>query len=582
MSILASICRLLAWPADGWGLRARLLVPIVLLLLAVGGLLLALISTDDLTRMLDERDVVVGLSMLALAVGMLMTGLLARSIARPLQMVVAATQDMAKGNYRRRVRPSGIRELDALANAVNHLGEQLEIQHAELIRQAFEDPLTKLPNRAVFMDRLEQALASRAQSGGDMAVLFLDLDDFKVVNDSLGHKAGDQLLSVVGARLAGSVRPRDTVARLGGDEFTVLIEGIADPSEATRTAARIAEHLEEPIRVEGREVFVNPSIGIAVSGPQHAGPHDLLRDADLAMYEAKRRGKGRHVMFDPSMNTRAWERLELEAELRRAIEQGELVVHYQPVVHFQSERICEVEALVRWLHPERGLIPPGDFIPLAEETGLIVQLGRWVLEGACRQTRAWQLAYPSQTPLVVSVNLSARQLQDPSLLADIWSILRRTDFDPRHLKLEITESVALDDFDATVMVLEQVAKMGIRLAIDDFGTGYSALGYLKRFPVDTLKIDRSFVSGLGRSLDDTAIVRAVVAFAKTLGLSVTAEGIETAAQLGQLRSLKCERGQGCYFSKPLPAADLDALIAARPAPATPGQLATTVAAAVGV
>ena len=420
----------------------------------------------------------------------------------------------------------------------------------QLARQAFRDPLTSLPNRALFMDRLSHALTRTERRGEQLAVLFLDLDRFKVVNDSLGHGVGDQLLIGVSQRLAACLRPEDTIARLGGDEFAILLEDVKDDKGPTSVADRLTGELQQPFVVEGREVVITVSIGIAMSTARRMTPEDILRDADLAMYHAKGKGKARYEVFDKSMNAPAKERMDLELDLRNAVARGEFILHYQPVVELPTGRITEVEALVRWKHPQRGLLFPADFVGLSEETGLIVPLGRWVLHEACRQTRQWQLAAPA-TKLAISVNLSARQLQQPGLVDEIGAVLRETRLDPGALRLEITETVVMHDAPITLAKLEALKALGVQLAIDDFGTGYSSLGYLKRFPVDTLKIDRSFVKGIGRDVEDSAIVRAVITVAKSLGLSVTAEGIETADQLDQLRTLGCDHGQGYFFAKPM-------------------------------
>ncbi|MGH2366569.1 MAG: putative bifunctional diguanylate cyclase/phosphodiesterase [Chloroflexota bacterium] len=435
----------------------------------------------------------------------------------------------------------------------------------ELAQLAFHDPLSGLPNRALFLDRLERALARAERHHRPVAVLFLDVDNFKVVNDSLGHGVGDQLLVTVAERIQTCLRAEDTAARLGGDEFTVLLEDVTAGHEAEAVAERIAATLQVPIVLQGREVVVTASIGIAFSAPGRDRPDGLLRHADLAMYRAKTAGKARWAVFDQSMNDAAVERLELETDLRRALDREEFRVYYQPITHLGSRRITEVEALVRWEHPQRGLVSPAQFIPVAEETGLIVPLGQWVLEEACRQTRIWHRecpAQPGEAPLTVSVNLSARQFQHPELVEDIARVLDETGIDSRSLKLEITESVVMANADAAVLTLHRLKDLGVQLAIDDFGTGYSSLSYLKRFPVDTLKIDRSFVDRLGQNPQDTAIVQSVVALAKTLRLSLTAEGVETAEQLGHLQELGCDRGQGYYFARPLPAVQVVTLLAA--------------------
>jgi diguanylate cyclase (GGDEF)-like protein/PAS domain S-box-containing protein len=432
----------------------------------------------------------------------------------------------------------------------------------ELARQAFHDGLTQLSNRVLFMDRLAHALARTSRRDERVAVLFVDLDRFKVVNDSLGHGVGDQLLVEVGRRLQGCLRPEDTIARLGGDEFGILLEDVTGPSAATQVAERIAAQLEAPVLLEGREVFVTASVGIALSAPGRARPEEVLRDADLAMYNAKGKGKARYEVFEGTMTAPAIQRLDLEIDLRSAIARQEFRTYYQPIVSLETGRIVEVEALIRWQHRHRGLLLPEAFIELAEETGLIVPVGRWVVAEVCRQACLWHHDYPGDPPLVVSVNLSARQFQQPDLIHEIAEALRESGLDPENLTLEITESVVMHDAPSTLAKLRALKDLGIKLAIDDFGTGYSSLGYLKRFPVDTLKIDRSFVTGIGRDPEDLAIVRAVVTVAKSLHLSVTAEGIESAEQVAQLRALGCDRGQGFYFARPLSEDSMGALLAA--------------------
>jgi diguanylate cyclase (GGDEF)-like protein len=437
----------------------------------------------------------------------------------------------------------------------------------ELTRLAFHDPLTNLANRSLFIDRLQHALDRASRQESKIAVMFLDLDNFKVVNDSLGHKAGDQLLAHVSQRLVGCLRTADTAARLGGDEFTVLLEDLSSSEDVLAVADRIAEQLNAAFQLEGREVFVTASVGIAISTGDDDTAESLIRTADLAMYQAKTSGKARYAVFDPEMNDRAWQRLEIETDLRRALDRGEFVLHYQPIVDLASGRIEELEALIRWQHPKRGIVPPNAFIPIAEETGLIVPIGRWVLEQACEQLRAW-----GNDDLVVSVNLAARQFQDPQLLSEVGRVLTQTGIAPRQLKLEITESAAMHDAAATETTLRQLKALGVGLAIDDFGTGYSALSYLKRFSVDTLKVDRSFVNGIGHNIDDTAIVSAIVALARTMGLEVTAEGVETADQREHLRVLGCNRGQGYYFARPRDRAEVSDLLDRCVLPAEPDAL----------
>ena len=459
--------------------------------------------------------------------------------------------------------------IEQQTDEINQFPKRLD----QLARQAFRDSLTSMPNRALFMDRLSHALTRTERRGEQLAVLFLDLDRFKVVNDSLGHSVGDQLLVGVSQRLAACLRPEDTIARLGGDEFAILLEDVKDDRAPTSVADRLTAELQQPFKVEGREVIITVSIGIAMSTAKRMTPEDILRDADLAMYHAKGKGKARYEVFDKSMNAPAQERMDLELDLRNAVTRGEFILHYQPVVELPSGRITEVEALVRWKHPQRGLLFPADFVGLSEETGLIVPLGRWVLHEACRQTRQWQLASPD-TNLAISVNISARQLQQPGLVEEIAAVLRETRLDAAALRLEITETVVMHDAPTTLAKLEALKALGVQLAIDDFGTGYSSLGYLKRFPVDTLKIDRSFVKGIGDDVEDSAIVRAVITVAKSLNLSVTAEGIETAEQLDHLRALGCDHGQGYFFAKPMASDRVPALLLATspwgPAAATNG------------
>jgi diguanylate cyclase (GGDEF)-like protein/PAS domain S-box-containing protein len=428
---------------------------------------------------------------------------------------------------------------------------------------AFHDPLTELPNRALFTDRLEHALSLANRRLRLVSVLFLDLDNFKVVNDSLGHEAGDALLVAVGERLRARVRPEDTVARFGGDEFAVLLEDVMAASDATRAAERILEVLREPFAVKGREVSITPSVGIVLATSSRERSEDLLRKADIAMYEAKGKGKARYEVFDPSTNARALERLELENDLRRALERGELRVHYQPKVLVSTGEIVGTEALVRWEHPERGLLPPAKFVPLAEETGLIVPLGRWLLTEACRQTREWQELYPSDPPLVVCVNVSGRQLRHPELAKDVGRVIQETGLEPGRLDLEITESILIEDEMANLAMLDELKHLGVKLIIDDFGTGYSSLSYLKRLPADFLKIDRSFVEGLGKDSKDEGIVSAVIDLARVLGMEEIAEGVENAEQAACLLELGCRFAQGYLYSKPLPAEGIGALLEKR-------------------
>ena len=435
----------------------------------------------------------------------------------------------------------------------------------QLFHDALHDALTGLPNRALFMDRLEHELKrTKTQSNYLFAVLFLDLDRFKVVNDSMGHLVGDKLLVEIARRLENCVRPTDTVARLGGDEFTILLENISDVEIATRVAEKIYQSLTIPFSLENYELFTTASIGIALSSHGYDKPEDILRDADLTMYSAKERGKARYEVFDRSMHTRAIERLHLENDLRRGIEREEFAVYYQPITSLSTGRISGFEALARWHHPERGFVSPGEFIPVAEETGLIIPLGNWLLEEACRQLRTWELKYPEHPPIKISVNLSGKQLRESSLIEQIDRVLTKTQLSPLRLKLEITESVLMENLEAVTQTLLKLRERKIQLSIDDFGTGYSSLSYLHRFPVDTLKIDRSFVNEIRSGQENSAIVKAIVTLAHMLNMDVIAEGIETTAQLAQLKLLKCEHGQGYFFSKPLSTEEAEALIASSP------------------
>ncbi len=418
--------------------------------------------------------------------------------------------------------------------------------------QAFHDALTGLPNRIMLMAGLEQALERAEQGSGEVAVLFVDLDNFKLVNDSLGHGAGDEALVEVARRLLECVGARGVAARFGGDEFVILLEDVEGEAEATEVARRIVGALEASFQLGNKEVFFSVSIG-AVVGPA-PGLQDapgLLRAADVALHRAKVTEAG-YAVFDSAMNVRALERLDLEADLRRAVDRGEFVLYYQPKVELATGRIIGAEALVRWHSPERGMVAPAKFIPVAEEMGLIHPIGGWVLHEACLQARRWQGHSASGSRPSVSVNLSTAQLKHPHLVSEVARVIEETGIDPGSLILEITESMLMEDAEGGVETLCGLKALGLRVAVDDFGTGYSSLAYLKRFPIDTLKIDRAFVDGLSREPGDTAIVRAIMALARALGLEVVAEGIETAEQMGMLQELGCDYGQGYYFARPLP------------------------------
>jgi diguanylate cyclase (GGDEF)-like protein/PAS domain S-box-containing protein len=453
---------------------------------------------------------------------------------------------------------------DALASIGTQLGQVIfrKRMEAEMVYHALHDPLTSLPNRMLFLDRLAHAMARLDRTAKPLALLFVDVDDFKEVNDLLGHDAGDELLVTLAQRVRSVLRPGDTVARLGGDEFTVLCEGVSGEAEAVMIAERIAEAMHAPFELKDVQRHVTVSIGIALTGDDELVPDALIRDADVAMYRAKQEGGGRHVMFDEPLRVQVRGRRNRERALKRAIDLGQLRLLYQPGVSLRGASIEGVEALVRWQHPERGLVTPEEIIPIAEETGLIVPLGQWVLEHACAQAARWREALPTHRPVPLWVNLSSRQLLDGSLPRQVEQVLSRTGLDPASLCLEVTETVLLDDIDAAIRELHALRALGVCLAIDDFGTGYSALGYLRSFPIVNLKLDRSFVGGLGQDPQATAIVRGVVSLAHSLGLTVVAEGIETETQLEHLRQVECDWGQGFLFARPQTADDLQQMLAA--------------------
>jgi diguanylate cyclase (GGDEF)-like protein len=440
---------------------------------------------------------------------------------------------------------------------------QRKAAEEQLLHDAYHDALTGLPNRALFTDRLGRAIVRRKRNPDyRFAVLFLDLDGFKVINDSLGHMAGDQLLVAVGRRLSACIREEDTVARLGGDEFAILIHDIVDGREAIYCANRIQKDLGVAIPIAGHDVFTTASVGIALSTLAYERPVELLRDADTAMYRAKALGTSRHVVFDRDMHTSVVARLRLETDLRRALERQEFQVVYQPIIELDTGRIGGFEALVRWNHPERGLVSPAEFIPAAEETGLIIPIDLWVLREACRQLRAWSEAYRHAPPLVISANLSSKHFAQSDFIEQLDAILRETGLDPHSLRLEITESVILGSTESAIATLRQIQARGVSLSMDDFGTGYSSLSYLHKFPFNVLKIDRSFISRVGPAGENAEIVATIVALAHNLGMGVVAEGVETVEQFAQLRQLNCRYGQGFYFSRPVNPCQIETLLAA--------------------
>jgi diguanylate cyclase (GGDEF)-like protein len=424
--------------------------------------------------------------------------------------------------------------------------------------QSLRDALTRLPNRKLFKDRLDHALARSHRQPGVIAVLFIDLDDFKNVNDTMGHAAGDQLLTTVGERVRACIRPADTAARLGGDEFAVLVEDLNNPADATRVASRVLAGLAVPVALRGKDVPVRASIGIAI-GSKDVSADDLLRNADVAMYQAKREAKGSYAIFESSMHVAVVDRLNLEGELDRALANEELVVHFQPLVQLETGRLAGVEALVRWNHPTRGLLLPGEFIEVAEETGAIVPIGAWVLEHSCAQAQQWRTQYGDRS-FGVSVNLSPRQFQQNDVVDTVRGALERTGLDPGALTLELTEGVIMFDSAENEAALHALKALGVQLAIDDFGTGYSSMSYLQRLPFDILKIDKLFIDGIGGGPAESAFARAIMKLARTLDLETVAEGIEGANQATELRELRCDLGQGYFFARPQPAEAIEALL----------------------
>jgi diguanylate cyclase (GGDEF)-like protein len=451
------------------------------------------------------------------------------------------------------------RDQQVLLSLAEHASLALNHTRAveDAVHEALHDSLTGLPNRSLFLDRMRHALARAEREQEPVAVLFCDLDGFKTVNDSLGHRTGDRLLVLVAERLAECLRPSDTIARLGGDEFAILLEELREPGDAARAAQRLLDALKAPFELRDREFFISASIGIAAG---KVDAETLLRDADLAMYRAKSRGKGRYAAYEPSMHTAIVERLELEVDLKRALEREELGVVYQPIFNLVDGTVTGVEALVRWHHPTRGVVMPESFVPLAEESGLIGELGRWVLQKACHQGALWRAKYPGHPGLGIGVNISGAQLREPGLVQEVADALSDSQLDPTGLTLEITETALMETFDNAIEQIDALNELGVELAIDDFGTGYSSLRYLRRLPLDVMKIERSFIGGIGGPGEEAELLRAIIDLARIFGLHVVAEGIERPEQRERLLELGCKLGQGHLLSEPLDAPGTDALL----------------------
>ena len=505
--------------------------------------------------------------LVAIALSLVGGVFLSRRLTRPLSDIATAAAQIAAGNLSLQLPVRGSAEAATVAEAFNAMSVSLRSASERLVHDAIHDHLTQLPNRALFKERLDRALKRRGRRKDyNFAVLFVDLDRFKHVNDSLGHTAGDRLLVMFAERLAAAVRaddvvsrmpnassvPEPTLARFGGDEFAVLLDGIREPIDAVRVAKRVQLMAAQPLQLDGQDVFATASIGVAVATDAHGSGEDIIRDADLAMYRAKNAGGGGYSVFDTVLHEMAVRRLRIETDLRRALERDEFRVWYQPIVSLANHRLVGVEALVRWQHPERGLVAPGEFLDVAAEVGLTSQIDEWVLREACRQGRDWLRTGTLSASATISVNLSAKAFARESLVEHVLGILRETGYAAAGLRLEITEGAAIEDAVRARTVLAELRASGVRISLDDFGTGYSSLSYLQSLPLDTLKIDRSFVAGIGTDEDKGEIVKLIVGLARTLGLEIVAEGTETAAQVEYLRLLGCQFGQGYFFAKPAP------------------------------
>ncbi len=505
---------------------------------------------------------------------------LTSSMTRPIDALVRATRAIAAGDLNFSISISDRNEFGELAKHFNSMSaalrdgyaalqaqiEERKNAEAQLLYDAFHDALTGLPNRALFVDRLDHVITSSKRTPDVVyAVLFLDLDRFKVINDTLGHLVGDHLLVVVGERISACLRPGDTVARLGGDEFGVLLEGIKGPADAQQIGDRIQSALHRTFDVDGHEVFVTASIGIAVRSERYLRPEQVLRDADIAMYQAKLKGKACSEIFDAEMHGSVVDRLELEADLRRAVEHGdEFLLHFQPIVALRTNRLIALEALVRWRQPQRGLLHAADFVPLAEESGMIVPIGEWAIRTACAQLRIWQERVPALAGVTMSVNVSGRQFRRSDVVETLRRVVLDSGVDPRLVAVEVTEGVIMDDVEASAAKLALLRDMGIQIHVDDFGTGYSSLSYLHRFPITAVKIDRSFVAGLPSHPESEEVIKAIVSIAESLDFDVIAEGVEGEAHVARLEELRCRYGQGHFLSPPMPVDEVEAWAVGRP------------------
>lgn len=497
----------------------------------------------------------------AVAISILAATTLGRSVLRPLRSLQEAARIFGAGDLSHRVVVERRDELGRLAELFNTMAQKIERSQQALSYQASHDGLTGLVNRVLFRDRLEHALPRAKRQQKLVAVMELDLDGFKKINDRMGHSMGDALLMAVAQLLKDVIREADTAGRLGGDEFVLLLEDIHQPDDAVTVAKRTLDALRVPIMVLSKPLMVRASMGIALSGDQQPTAEELIRNADIALYAAKRQGKDRYQVFDQSMHKATVEQVSLEQDLQRAVENEAFTLHYQPVVDLPTQTIIGVEALLRWQHPSRGLVLPAEFIPVAEDTGLIVPIGRWVLREACRQVREWQANDPAPLPVRIGVNISVKQLEDPGFVADVAQALRDSGLAPGALILEITETILAQNLRATGEVLKGMKQLGVRVAVDDFGVGYSSLNNLRRLPVDIVKIDKSFVAGLAQP-EEMALTSAIVALSKALNLQTLAEGVEHAKEAGELRALGCDSAQGYFFAKPIDAVQMGEVLRA--------------------